>query len=55
MYGFARFALEFIRTDDATIVMGMRANQLFAAIVIVVSAAILFYRQRKPVEVVQSE
>ncbi len=54
MYGFARFALEFIRTDDATIVMGMRANQLFAAIVIVVSAAIFFVRQRTQAETIQS-
>jgi prolipoprotein diacylglyceryl transferase len=49
MYGLARFALEFIRTDNATIVMGMRANQLFAAAVVIVAAAILFLRQRTPV------
>jgi prolipoprotein diacylglyceryl transferase len=54
MYGLARFTLEFIRTDSATIVMGMRANQLFAALVVVLSAAILFARQRKPVENTQS-
>ncbi len=48
-YGFARFLLEFIRTDNATIVAGMRANQLFAAVVVVVAAVILFLRQRKPV------
>jgi len=46
MYGLARVALEFIRTDSATIVFGMRANQLFAALVVIVAAAILFLRQR---------
>ena len=45
-YGVARFLLEFIRTDNATIVAGMRANQLFAAVLVVVSALILFIRQR---------
>lgn len=49
MYGLARFALEFIRTDSATIVAGMRANQLFAAVVVIVAATILAVRQRKPV------
>jgi len=49
-YGLARFALEFIRTDSATIVAGMRANQLFAAVVVIVSATILFVRQRKPMD-----
>lgn len=47
-YGLARFALEFIRTDNATIVAGMRANQLFAAVVVVVAAVVLFVRQREP-------
>ena len=45
-YGLARFALEFIRTDSATIVAGMRANQLFAAVVVVVAGTILFVRQK---------
>jgi len=48
-YGLARFTLEFIRTDNATIVAGMRANQLFAAVVVIVSATILFVRQRQTV------
>ncbi len=46
-YGVARFTLEFIRTDNATIVAGMRANQLFAALVVIVAGAILWIRQRK--------
>jgi prolipoprotein diacylglyceryl transferase len=46
-YGLARFALEFIRTDNATIVAGMRANQLFAALVVLVAAVFLFIRQRQ--------
>lgn len=50
MYGVARLALEFIRTDSATIVMGLRANQLFAAIAVLVAAVILVIRQRKPVD-----
>ena len=54
MYGVARFALEFIRTDSATLVMGLRANQLFAAIAVLVSSAILVIRQRKPVDTAQS-
>ncbi len=49
MYGLARFALEFIRTDDATIILGMRANQLFAAVVVIVATVILVVRQRKSV------
>jgi prolipoprotein diacylglyceryl transferase len=48
-YGVARFLLEFIRTDNATIVAGMRANQLFAAVVVVVAAVLLFVRQRNTV------
>jgi prolipoprotein diacylglyceryl transferase len=47
LYGVARFALEFIRTDAATIVLGMRANQLFASLLVVTSVAILFVRQRR--------
>ena len=47
LYGFARFMLEFIRTDNATIVLGMRANQLFAAVLVVASVAILILRQRR--------
>jgi prolipoprotein diacylglyceryl transferase len=45
-YGLARFALEFIRTDNATIVAGVRANQLFAAVLVVVASLIFFIRQR---------
>ena len=48
-YGLARFALEFIRTDNATIVAGMRANQLFAAVLVVVASLIFFIRQRRAV------
>jgi prolipoprotein diacylglyceryl transferase len=47
MYGLARFALEFIRTDSATMVLGIRANQLFAAVAVIIAAVILFVRQRK--------
>ena len=47
MYGFARFVLEFIRTDNATIVMGVRANQLFAALLVVASVVILIVRERR--------
>jgi prolipoprotein diacylglyceryl transferase len=54
MYGLARFTLEFIRTDNATIVMGMRANQLFAALLVIISGMIIFLRQRRPVENTQS-
>ena len=54
MYGIARFALEFIRTDNATIVAGIRANQLFAAAVVVVAGAIFYVRQRRPVDAAQS-
>jgi len=48
-YGLARFALEFIRTDAATIVLGMRANQLFASLVVIGAAVILFIRQKRSV------
>ncbi len=44
-YGLGRFLLEFIRTDSATIVLGIRANQLVAAIVVVVALAIFLIRQ----------
>lgn len=47
MYGIARFALEFIRTDDATIILGMRANQMLAALLVVVASMILLVRQRR--------
>jgi prolipoprotein diacylglyceryl transferase len=47
MYGFARFVLEFIRTDEATIVAGMRANQLLAAVLVVGAASILIVRERR--------
>ncbi len=49
LYAVARVALEFIRTDEATIVLGMRANQAFAALLIVVAGTILVLRQRRRV------
>lgn len=50
LYGIARFALEFIRTDDATIVLGVRANQAVAALVTVAAGALLAFRQRQKVD-----
>lgn len=44
-YSLGRFLLEFIRTDSATIVAGFRANQLVAALVVVVALAIFLIRQ----------
>lgn len=49
LYGMARFLLEFIRTDDATIIMGLRANQAFAAFVVIAATAILTVRQKSKV------
>jgi len=46
-YGTGRFLLEFIRTDQATYVFGFRANQLVAAIVVVLALAIFLFRQVK--------
>lgn len=47
LYGAARFLLEFIRTDNATIILGVRANQGFAALLVLTAATILVVRQRK--------
>lgn len=49
LYGLARFILEFIRTDDATIIMGLRANQAVAALAVIVATTILMVRQRSKV------
>lgn len=46
-YGVGRFLLEFIRTDQATYVFGIRANQLVAAIVVIVALAVFFIKQAK--------
>jgi prolipoprotein diacylglyceryl transferase len=46
-YGIGRFLLEFIRTDQATYVFGIRANQLVAAIVVVAGLAVFLIRQAK--------
>jgi prolipoprotein diacylglyceryl transferase len=46
-YGIGRFLLEFIRTDQATHVFGFRANQLVAAIVVIVALTIFLVRQAK--------
>ncbi len=47
LYGLARIALEFIRTDDATIVFGLRANQAVAVVLVVSAAVVLAIRQQK--------
>jgi len=49
LYGVARFLLEFTRTDDATIIMGLRANQAFAALAVIAATTILVVRQRSKV------
>jgi len=45
LYGLARFMLEFMRTDDATIILGVRANQGFAASLVIAAATILVVRE----------
>jgi prolipoprotein diacylglyceryl transferase len=46
-YGIGRFLLEFIRTDQATHVLGFRANQLVAALAVVAALTIFLVRQAK--------
>lgn len=46
LYGFARFMLEFTRTDSATIILGVRANQGFAALMVIVATTVLAVRER---------
>ncbi len=49
LYGFARFMLEFIRTDRATVVLGFRANQLVAALLMATALSVFVMRQRSAV------
>lgn len=46
LYGFARFMLEFIRTDRATVIAGLRANQVVAALLVATAIGVFAVRQR---------
>ncbi len=49
LYGLARFMLEFIRTDAATVILGIRANQGVAALLVIGSVVALILRERTDV------
>lgn len=46
LYGLARFMLEFMRTDAATMILGIRANQGVAALLVIGSTSVLLVRER---------